>query len=96
MDHENLRRQRLEAGHALAGALRERAVMLEARGEADALWGLLMRWAEAAAEEEVALGIEGAASEARVIECGQALADELRANPESTETDALQVWSRLT
>jgi len=96
MDQETLRRQRLEAGHALAGILRERAVVLETRGEADALWGLLMRWAEAAAEEEVALGIEDAASETRVLERGQALADELRASPESTATDALDAWSRLT
>lgn len=98
MDQETLRKQRLEAGHALAHLVREQAARLEAQGKADVLWDLLMRWAEAAAEEAVALGVEDASSIRRVLEGGDALAavvGESELARESPEARALADWEAL-
>ena len=95
MDQEQLRSRRLEAGEALAELLRSRAAELEVRGEANALWALLMRWAEAAAEEEVALGVEDAPSALRVLEAGEALAGALNGFPDTADAAALHEWGRL-
>ncbi len=96
MDQEALRKQRLQAGHALADLLRGQAVALEKHGEADALWGLLMRWTEAAAEESVALGVEDAPSATRVLEQGEALADAVRSYSASAHAEALREWEQST
>lgn len=99
MSEQSRREARLQLGHDLADMVRALAASREAQGEADELWGLLMRWAEAAAEEEVALGVPDARSAQQVAERGEQLAralelhsGELSAAQAARARELLSVW----